>query len=337
MIEEGDLQQLQHASMEEMRAGIGQMEQGNLAIALEHFDQAALFRDKLPWREEVQSAWLLAAAWINRSDVLRRMGDPELLAEAIDSLDRGIEAMSYVPLGEKEMYAERMILAWINRGTTCGEAGKVDEALTGFAKAERLFEEWGSEVSGRRLFLGSMLRVNRARVLLGAGKAWEGFEDARNAVGILRELQPNEDVAIAGIKARSIECHALALLLDEPGGAERVGDWIAEATDSAEEALKLVRETGLRDAWVSDLVRYGAKIYRVCQPQFLGEFVTEWVGETGPLSGDEALVNEMRNELLLARAEVERKVLLFPHDTGFVEKQIRILKALQGGEVPSDQ
>jgi tetratricopeptide (TPR) repeat protein len=331
MTEESDFQRLLHDSKRHMQAGIGQMEQGNPAVALEHFDQAVGLRGKLPWRNDVQSAWLLAAAWINRSDVLRQLNDSGLLPEAIHSLDRGIEAMSQIPLGEKEMYAERMILAWINRGTACGEAGKTDEALMGFAKAEELFVELGSEVSGRRLFLGSMMRVNRARVLLGMGRVWEGFEDSRNAVEILRKLQVSQEVAIAGIKARSIECHALALLLDEPGGPERVGDWIAEATDSAEEALKLVRATGLRDAWVSDLVRYGAKIYRVCQPQFLGEFILEWVGKNGPLSQDKTLVKEMKNELLLARAEVERKVLLFPHDTEFVEKQMRILKALQVG------
>jgi hypothetical protein len=39
----------------------------------------------------------------------------------------------------------------------------------------------------------------------------------------------------------------------------------------------------------------------------------------------------MRNSLLVAQFEVARKVLLLPQDTEFVEKQTKILRALQAG------
>jgi tetratricopeptide (TPR) repeat protein len=314
-------------STRRMVAGIPLLDRGGWVAALEHFDAAVELRGRLPWREDGEAAWLLAAAWLNRSDALRGLG---FLPEAIGSLDRCIEAMGSVPLAENPLHVERLILAWINRGTACGEVGDAAAALDGFEAARRLIDAW--ELTPRRIFLAAMLRANRARVLLENDRAKEGREEARGAVDILRQLEPTAEVAAAGIKARSLECRALAMLLDEPGGAATVGDWIAEATDAVEEALVLVKAAGFRDGWAGDLVRYGARIYRVCQPQFLGEFLAEWLGVDGPLVADELLKREMRNELLLARAEVERKVLLLPQETEFVGKQIRILKSLQAGE-----
>jgi hypothetical protein len=57
-------------------------------------------------------------------------------------------------------------------------------------------------------------------------------------------------------------------------------DWITETTDAAEEGMALARywrqrgETHLRDM-EADLFRFGALIYRMCQPHFLAEFVLE--------------------------------------------------------------
>ncbi len=326
-----DLEELFTKSKSHMVAGIPLLERGRFSEALAHFDEAVSLRGQLPWREDGPAAWLLAAAWINRSDALRGLGNPELLPEAIRSLDACLEAMSHVPLAEQPMFVERVILAWINRGTACGEASDGDAALAGFSEAEKVIAAWGEDVTPRRVFLAAMLRVNRARVLLGLGRAEDGWLDARAAVPILGKLETTPEVASAAIKARSIQCRALAMLLDEPGGVEKVGDWIAEATDSAEEALALVRASGFSDQWVADLVRYGARIYQVCQPQFLGEFLAEWLGENGPLKADAVLREEMQRVLLAAQLEVERKVLLLPQDTEFVEGQTRILRALQAG------
>lgn len=336
MSEPETIERILTESKRRMVAGIPLLEQGNPQEALVHFDEAEALRDQLPWREDGHYAWLLAAASINRSDALRGVGNPEFLPEAIRCLDRGIEAMGYVPLAENPLYVERVILAWINRGTACGEGGNVEGALAGFAEAEKVAAVWGEEATPKRIFLMAMLRVNRARIMLGTGQSEAGWLDARDAVRILRKLEMTGEVAAAGIKSCSVQCRALAMLLEEPGGVEKVGDWIAEATDSTEEALALVKASGFRDEWVSDLVRYGAKIYRACQPQFLGEFVTEWLAGDGPLAGDGALKREMLDELLLAQVEVEQKVLLFPQDTEFVESQIRILRSLQAGRLGLD-
>ena len=317
-------------STRSMLAGIGDLNSGDLNRALIHFETAAELRLKLPWQDDPESAWMLAAAWINRGDVLQQMGGVMDVPEAVASYDLAIHAMRYVPLGGSPVVIERLILAWIDKGTACGRLAHREESLAAFSQAEGLLSDEDVEVTPQRRFLAMMLRVNRARFLLDQGATIEGWRDARAALALLSPLRKCGPVPEAEIKARSIHCRALAMLLDEPGGAKLMDDWIAEATDSVEEALKQVRGSGFHDEWVSDLVRYGARIYAACQPHFLGEFLTEWLAGDGPLAGDAELRGEMKNVLLLAQLEVERKVLLLPQDTEFFEKQMRVLKSLQG-------
>ena len=313
-------------SKRHMLEGIACMEQGDWLTALVHFDLAAELREATPWRENAESAWVLAAAWINRSDVLRILGRSE---EGIHSLDRAIDAMGHVPLEMNSGYADRLILAWINRGTACGETDQTDEALAGFSKAEELLETWGGTATPGRKLLASMLHANRARILLDSRRAVEGWTNARLAVDLLKNQKPSAITSEASIKARGILCRALAMLLDESGGTDLENDWIARATDATEEALALVRSSGYQGAWVADLVRYGARIYRVCQPHFLGEFIREWTTADGPLAGDESLKREMTNEILLATADLEHRVRLHPHETELVAQAMKTLFSLQ--------
>lgn len=312
-----------------MLEGIALLERGDFLTALQHFDRAVELREAMPWREDVESAWVLAAAWINRSDALRFLGQPE---EGIRSLDRAIEAMHFIPLAENAAYVNRLILAWINRATACGETHQLDEALAGFFTAENLLAEWSGTSAPERKMLTSMLHANRARVLLDLGRTIDAWHDSQRAVSFLTGLEPVVPVIEASIQARGILCRALALLLDEPRGAEQAEDWIARATDTTEEALALARASGYRGVWIADLVRYGARIYRICQPHFLGEFIREWLTDDGPLAQNEGLKREMTRELLLAQAELEKRVQLHAHETEWVERAIQTLRSLQMAE-----
>ena len=313
-------------SKRHMLDGIARLEEGDWATALFHFDRAIELRAAKPWHDNVDSAWVLAAAWINRSDALRFLGRPQ---EGIQSLDRAIDAMEYVSLAQNPGYASRLILAWINRGTACGEAGQMAEALAGFSKAEELFDTWGGTLTAGRQLMASMLHANRARVLLDLDRTIGGWKSAQLAVDLLQNLEPSPIVAEASIKSRGILCRALAMLLDEPGGIDLANDWIALATDSIEEALAFVRSSRYRGPWIADLVRYGAKIYRNCQPHFLGEFIREWTTGDGFLAGDTNFQREMANELLLATADLERRVRSQPHQTALVAAEIKTLVSLQ--------
>lgn len=329
---EAGLQEIKVASKNEMQQGIACLGRGEWRTAVGHFERAVTLRERLPWREDPESAWVLAAAWMNRSDAIRHLADPALLPEAVLSLDNAIAAMRHVPLGGNPMHAERLILAWINRGTLCGDAGETEAALASFARAGELFLSQGVDTTVERGLMHSMLHVNRGRMLLDAGRLEEGRRDAAEGVRILKPLEPGEGlVPEAALRARALLCRALALRLDEPGGREESGDWIAEATDTVEEALAIVKRTGLSGDWIADLVRYGARIYRICQPQFLGEFVSEWLAPDSPLGADAELRGEMEKVMLLARAEAEERLLLAPHDDAHVQRELRILRSLGVG------
>ncbi|WAC20658.1 hypothetical protein OVA24_04595 [Luteolibacter sp. SL250] len=314
-----------------MGVGFGAMAGGDWQGAAGIFRMAAGSREQLPWRTDGEAAWLLSAAWLNLGDVLLRMGEPAVLDEAMRSFDRTIEVMACIDPAGNPAIVDRMILTWLNRAAAFYEMGDSGASLRDFAKAEDLLDRWGEEATARRVFLAAMLRVNRARTLVLAARALEAWREAGDGISRLRSIPTSGEASIAGILARSVRCRALAMLLDEPGGAEKVGDWIAEATDSAEEALAMVRTTGFRAGWLADLVRYGAIIYRVCQPHFLGEFLAEWLAGDGPLAGNPTLKEEMRVQLWLTLADAERKVLEYPHDTDFVGRQTRVVLAAKDG------
>jgi hypothetical protein len=316
-------------SRRHMLEGIALLEQGDFLTALRHFDRAVELREAKPWREDQESAWILAAAWINRGDALRFLRQQE---EGIRSLDRAIEAMRFVPLAANPGYVNRLILAWINRATACGEIHRTDDALAGFSTAENLLAEWSGTITAERKMLTSMLHANRARVLLDLGRTVDAWHDSQRAVSLLTGLEPVVPVIEAAIQARGILCRALAQLLDEPRGAEQAEDWIARATDATEEALALARASGYRGVWIADLVRYGARIYRICQPHFLGEFIRECLTVDGPLAENDELKREMARELLLAQADLEKRVQLHAHETEWVERAIQTLRSLQMAE-----
>lgn len=311
-------------STRRMHLGIGAMERGNWETALGHFEHAVRLRHSLPWKSDAGAAWLLAAAWLNHGEAMWASGRPEFVRAAVRSMDGCITAMEQVPLAESPAFPERLILAWINRGTLYGELADPAAAAADFARASALLDQWGRAETPTRRVLDAMLGVNRARVLLDDGKplaAWESVRGVSEALG-------QADSPGASIKGWSLQCRILAVLLDGGVDFSDQGEWIALATDATEEALGLVKKTGYLDAWVPDLVRYGARIYRVCQPHFLGEFLGDWLVD-GPLANEAALRHEMRNELLIAQVELEQRVLGAAENSDFVAGQIEVLKSFQ--------
>ncbi|MFT3991536.1 MAG: tetratricopeptide repeat protein [Luteolibacter sp.] len=321
-MKEETVRELLAESSRYMLTGISLLESRRWKPALRHFDHVVKLRNQLPWREESEAAWMLAAAWINRGDALIGLGQEDLREEALHCFDQTLLAMEHVRLEGHPAYPERSMLAWIKRATCCGEMGRFEEALRNFEEADRLLDHWGRNISPTRSFLEAMLLVNFSRVRIETGAYHDARETAQKAVALLRPL----DAASSLTKAWSLQCRSLALMLEND---EFVGeDWIAEATDAVDEALAWVKSVGHPEGWEADLVRYGAKIYRACQPQFLAEFLSDWL-LVGPLAGEVALREEMGREVLLAQYELEKRVLAAPHQSDHVRSQIVILKSLQ--------
>jgi tetratricopeptide (TPR) repeat protein len=272
----------------------------------------------------------LAAGWLNRGDALYFFGET---GESLASLDRAIEVMAVLPLAENPAYVDRLLLAWINRGTRAGELGRNDQAEASFHASESLLETWGRETHEARRVLAAMFHGNRARWYLSRGESITALGDARMAIEVLAPVAMDQpEIARVAVMARGVLCRALAALLEVPGGTWLSEDWIAEATDAAEEALELVKRHGFAGELVTDLVRYGALIYRACQPHFLGEFVCEWLS-IDALRGDEALRREMLDSLAFARAQAEARVLGAPHDDEHVARQTALVRSFAAAEM----
>lgn len=305
------------------------MEGGQWGEALKKFETAIALREAMDWRSDPLVAWGLAAGWLNRGDALYFSGET---GESLASLDRAIEVMGALPLAENPAYVDRLLLAWINRGTRAGELGRNDLAEASFAAAESLLEIWGRETYDARRLLAAMFHGNRARWQLSRGESIVALEDARRAIEVLSPVTTNHpEIARVAVMARGVLCRALAALLEIPGGAGLSEDWIAEATDATEEALALVKRHGFAGELVTDLVRYGALIYRACQPHFLGEFACEWLS-LDALRGDVVLRREMLDSLRFARAQAEARALGAPHDDEHVARQTRLIRSLLAAE-----
>lgn len=311
-------------SHDHMQAGLALLDIGKATEALAHFDEAVALRERWPWQEDAESAWMLAAAWINRADALRAAGVPHWREASLQSLDRGIEVIRVLPFAEQPVLSDRLVLAVIKKADVLADSERNEEAVAAYDEARSLLDRFGRGEAPEGLRLTAMMAGNRARLEAALGQHIAAVESARESVQACRTLEAVGLRESAGVKARFALAMALAATLDGPGADSISPDWIAETTDAIEEALLLAEDLGIRHSFTRDLVRSGAKIYRVCQPHFLGEFV---ISRTP--SQDAELRREMLHELWLARLEAERRVLAAPHDDEVVAQQSRILESLK--------
>ncbi|GAA5480911.1 tetratricopeptide repeat protein [Haloferula sargassicola] len=225
------------------------------ARALEDLEKAIRLRESLPLDEEPVFRWGFAAGWINRGDALRMLSRHD---EAVASYQRGLQELE--PLEPGEAVKWRRAVAWNNRGLALRELAREEEAMASFAKS---IDELEGGEEPRAVIARSAAMLHRG-------------DDPQQVLAIVSPLErQSAEAAEVSLKAR----HGLARrLCDKLGGSE--GDWIADATDLVEEGLELERawETAGVESMrpvACDLFRLGLRVYRICQPQFLAEFVLE--------------------------------------------------------------
>ncbi|MFC7338328.1 hypothetical protein ACFQY0_14135 [Haloferula chungangensis] len=233
--------------------------------ALEDFEEAIRIRLTLPLEDDPIFPWGLSAGWINRGDVLARDGR---FSEAVTSYDEGIAVLGR--LEESRAVKCRLAVAWGNRGLALEAMGQSDEARQSFGRG--VVDE--PEDDAQRLH-SAVARVHLSRVVEDRKLA---ISEAEQALDLVRELE-SQDVLAAetGLKARHQLCGRLC---EELEAGVREGDWIARVTDRVEEALVLERfweRRGVKSlrSVAADLFRLGLRVYRVCQPHFLAEFVLD--------------------------------------------------------------
>lgn len=256
---------------------------GALAEALSCFDRAVELRQRLPLEANPLFVWGLSAAWMNRADVLSRLGQPGQLAEALSSYDKAIQLLHRMPLDEHPTYRARMALAWMNRGLTAqaqGTQASMEEALRCFTQSIHEVPGGGHSAHPEQRRIVCCAHLNRGHAFLNVQPAQPGpaREEAFAALGLAAEFERSEILAAQiGLQARHLLCRAVAYLVDL---GEVPADWITETTDAVDDGMALARrwrqsgDDRLQNM-ETELFRFGALIYRLCQPHFLAEYLLE--------------------------------------------------------------
>jgi tetratricopeptide (TPR) repeat protein len=312
---------------------IGDAERFPLALA--DFDQAIELRKDLPFEEDPMFRWGLSASWMNRGDVLNRMGDRK--EEALAAYDQALEHLKQLPNQENPAFVQRLALAWANRGLV------VEDQV----EARKCFDECISLLSApqdpQQLLTLCNALLNRGRHSLQiAGDPEATAADARSVVELLTPHERNHpSPAEMALQARHLLAHALCTWLDGskkgPGIAE---DWIGDATDTVEDALSVERHweqqglTAFRPL-ASDLFELGLHVYRVCQPHFLAEFLIE---SLDPEQSPGAPFDDPRFQGAAARAlrqglnEAAERAASTTLEPERQEKQIAIIQSLKAAD-----
>ena len=280
-------------------------EHGRLDEALTYYDRAlAVATD--PHESSV--------AWMNRGSALQRFGDRDRTAAALAAYDEAIARQRSLPFAHN--LAERVSLAaaLMNRSLLLHRLHGVDrvpEALAASHEAESLLRPLLSAdtpVFVRRNLAGTL--VNRANLFLDLGDASGGAHAAQAALAVVADVERREvDGARIALMARRALCDALGRQLVAPGFDQ---DAIARAaSDVVDEALALARHWSALGAGefgplVPRLYLFGARLYSVHQPHFLGEFLLEQL-EVSPTP---ELLTIATHALAAALTNLERPHLL---------------------------
>lgn len=287
----------------------------DLREALRCFDEAIALRRDLPLAENPEFRYGLAAGWINRADVLMRLGGQDGLTEAVSAYTKGIELLDKPPADDAGgSFAIRLAIAWMNRGVALeaqrDNAG-LAEAARSYREAIRELEGAGPLADDRAVLVLASAWTNLGNVSLrqqDGPQPAQACEAVEKALALLAGSEATElPAAEAGLKARHILCQAVTMMLAAGlADPERTMDWIDKMTDTVEAGLNL--ELLWEKAGVTSLLpmappfyHLGALLYERHQPHFLVEFLMEHLESRAGLPGGDGVWLEIASASL-ARA-----------------------------------
>lgn len=243
--------------------------------ALACFDRALELRRGKALEDGPWQRWGLTAAWMNRADVLHRLGQHEA---SLAAYDEALAQLQLLPLDVEPAFRWRLGLAWMNRALPLQALGHLAEAAGSLEQAIRILEH-PQLVSLRDLGALGSAWSNLARVRLVQEDPLAALPAVRQSLAVLAPFERQDAAAaVVALQARHAACDAVARLL-EAGcrDADQAEAWIHEATDGMEAALDLAHFWQGRDFGdlPLQLFRFGCRIYLAYQPQFLGEFLLD--------------------------------------------------------------
>ncbi len=269
-------------------AGLAGETAAEWSAALHSFDKSNALRDEIesPGQEVL---WGQSAAWINRGEALEKLGGEENIRDAVLANQRAAECLAKFDLDQVPAFRSRMALTWMNRGellATITEQGWADEAgqcQSAYAKAVEILRAGSNAgaVESRRLLAVCLANSSRSHLRLGDfGKA--GVDQAREGLElILQERAGNaDDPALLHLEMtlRATLCRTMALAAD----AGTAGVDCDQVTDEVETALEVATGAGelagvIPVPLIAELFGCGAEVYARFQPEFLAEYLLEYL------------------------------------------------------------
>jgi len=229
-----------------------------------------------------------SVAWMNRGSALQRFGERDRTAAALAAYEQAIARQRSLAFAEDAALSVSLAAALMNRSLLLHRLHGIDRAAEALAASQEaelflrpLFTAEAPAVVRRNL-AGTI--VNRANLLLDLGDVDAAMDAASAALAVVADAERNEfECAAIALMARRALCDALGRQLVEPGiDQEAVA---RTASDVVDDALELARNWSALGAegfgpLVPRLYLFGARLYRVHQPHFLGEFLLEQLEAT---------------------------------------------------------
>ncbi len=256
--------------------------------ALKSFDKANSLRAEIesPGKEVL---WGQSAAWINRGEALEKLGGEENIREAVVANQRAEECLADFDLDVVPAFRSRMALTWMNRGellATITERGWADESRdcqAAYGKAVEILRKGSNAgaVESRRLLAVCLANSSRSHLRLGDfGKV--GVDEASEGLELILEERAGneEDPALLHLEMtlRVTLCRSMALAAD----AGTAGVDCDQVTDEVETALGVATGAGALTGvipvpLIAELFGCGAETYSRFQPEFLAEYLLEYL------------------------------------------------------------
>jgi tetratricopeptide (TPR) repeat protein len=275
----------------ETLVGLGQaVEQvGRFRDAIAAYDKAIRSLGPLA-STDPNASFDLAVAWMNRGNALQKCADPASLAHAVSAYETTICLLADTPTSDK-IRRTTLGAAWLNCAGVLLTLGRFQDAARAYEQSVAILVGLQASDAAHGAHLLGAAWMMRAVVALET-KTDNGAADAviyaRQALAILRSLEASASaVADVTLKAYRILCEALGRRLMLVGAdAALYETLLSEATDAAEAALQRVlgwsmgkvRDLELFGVW---FFRFGSSLYAEYQPQFLAEFVMEYLPNGG--------------------------------------------------------
>lgn len=314
-----------------------------LAEAVRSYDQAIELLERAPG----SAPNALGSSWMNRGVGLMNLDHVKdtkestaaRLADAAKSLERAIAVLE--PVAATQRAAQHNLAStWSNLGMLRSR----QEDVAGAVEAHRKAVEWFRPLAAEARDAGETYEL--AARLYNLGQACGAAGDTREALAAGREaLVHAATVETADPQALELVLrtrHALCVILggllaagrtkaEDPDRAAR----LEEAGDLVEDGLATLKARGVSTEGLAAagarLYEFGAWLYRTQQPQFLGEFLLEHLGEDRARAQIAAAAVQAARQTFVQRSFSDtthgdmNRVLDILQELGVVETRVKAL------------